>query len=196
MGKQLGVAFVLEGSVRKTGNRLRITAQLINVADGYHLWSETYDREMTNLLAIQTEVSQQVVKALRVTLGVDDARALTKLATGNPEAHRLYLLGRFHFGKGNWVGYTNAQRSFEEAIKLDPNNALAYCGLADNYGFFRWKYDPGTRGLGAPKGIGGKGAGARSDPRGGAFFFGAGAHRHVRLAGWGAGNQAGLGAQP
>src|SRR6185369_9802901 len=76
MAKQLGVAFVLEGSVRKTGNKLRITAQLINAADGYHLWSETYDRDMTDLLAIQSEVSQQVVKMLRVTLGVEESRAL------------------------------------------------------------------------------------------------------------------------
>ena len=135
VGKQLGVAYVLEGSVRRTGGKLRITTQLINVADGYHLWSETYDREMTDLLAIETEVSQQVVKALRVTLGVEDSRAIAKRATENPEAHRLYLLGRYHFAKANWAGYSSAERYFNEAINADPGYALAYCGLADNVGF-------------------------------------------------------------
>ena len=136
VGEKLHVGTVLEGSVRKTGNKLRITAQLINVADGYHLWSETYDREMTDLLAIQEEVSLQVVKALRVTLGVEESRVLTKRATVNPEAHRLYLLGRYHFARGNFSSSTSADRYFNEAIKLDPDYALAYCGLADNLGFF------------------------------------------------------------
>ena len=143
VGEKLHVGTVLEGSVRKTGNKLRITAQLINVADGYHLWSETYDREMTDLLAIQEEVSLQVVKALRVTLGVEESRVLTKRATVNPEAHRLYLLGRHHLGKGNFTGSTNADRYFNEAIKLDPAYALAYCGLADNLGFFGGNVIPG-----------------------------------------------------
>ena len=99
MGEQLRVNTVLEGSVRKAGDKLRITTQLINVADGYHLWSETYDRDMKDILAVEGDVAQRVVEALKIKLGVDEARALTKKATENPEAHRLYLLGRYYTAK-------------------------------------------------------------------------------------------------
>ena len=96
VGEQLHVSAVLEGSVRKAGDKLRITAQLINVADGFHLWSETYDRDMKDIFAVQSDVAKRVVQALEVQLGVDDERALAKKPTENPEAHRLYLLGRYH----------------------------------------------------------------------------------------------------
>jgi TolB-like protein/Tfp pilus assembly protein PilF len=135
VGEQLHVNAVLEGSVRKAGDKLRITAQLINVADGFHLWSETYDRDMKDILAVQSDVARRVVEALQVQLGVDEARALTKKATENPEAHRLYLLGRYHFAKFTRAGWTNAIHYFEQALQLDPNFALAYCGLADTYGW-------------------------------------------------------------
>ncbi len=134
VGEQLHVSTVLEGSVRKAGKTLRITAQLINVADGYNLWSQTYDKEMTDILAIQSDVAQQVVQALKIQLGVEDARALAKKATVNTEAHRLYLLGRFHFTKTTQAGWADAIQAFTQAIQLDPGYALAYCGLADNYG--------------------------------------------------------------
>ncbi len=133
VGQQLHVNAVLEGSVRKAGEKLRITAQLINVADGYHLWSETYDRDMSDILAVETDVAQRVVQALKVQLGVEGARALAKKPTENPEAHRLYLLGRYHFDKFTRAGWTSALRCFEQAIQLDPTYALAYCGLADTY---------------------------------------------------------------
>src|SRR5207248_8701679 len=94
VGEQLHVNAVLEGSVRKAGDTLRITAQLINVADGYHLWSETYDRPLKDLLAVQTDVAQRVVQALQVQLGVEDTRVLARKPTENAEAYRLYLLGR------------------------------------------------------------------------------------------------------
>jgi len=135
VGEQLHVNAVLEGSVRKVGDKLRITAQLINVADGFHLWSETYDRDMKDILAVQSDVARRVVEALQVQLGVEEARALTKKPTENPEAHRLYLLGRYHFAKFTRAGWTNAIRSFEQALQIDPNFALAYCGLADTYGW-------------------------------------------------------------
>jgi TolB-like protein/tetratricopeptide (TPR) repeat protein len=143
VGKQLGVAYVLEGSVRRTGTKLRITTQLINAADGYHLWSETYDRDMNDLLAIQTEVSQQVVTALLGRLGVEESRVIAKRATENPEAHRLYLLGRYHFGKNTRAGWDEAIRSFNEALRLDPNYALAYCGISDTYGWIGGNTMPG-----------------------------------------------------
>jgi adenylate cyclase len=134
---------VLEGSVRKAGDKLRITAQLINVADGFHLWSETYDGDMKDILAVQSDVARRVVEALQVQLGVDEARALAKKPTENPEAHRLYLLGRYHFAKFTRAGWTNAIRSFEQALQVDPNFALAYCGLADTYGWAGGQTLPG-----------------------------------------------------
>ena len=135
VGEQLHVNAVLEGSVRKAGDKLRITAQLINVADGYHLWSETYDGDMKDILAMQSDVAQRVVRALQVQLGVEEARALTKKPTENAEAYRLYLLGRYHFAKFTRIGWTNAIHYFEQALQVDPNYALAYCGLADTYGW-------------------------------------------------------------
>jgi len=143
VGEQLHVTTVLEGSVRKAGDKLRITAQLINVADGFHLWSTNYDRDMKDILAVQTEVAQQVVQVLQVKLGVEAARALAKAPTGNPEAHRLYLLGRYHFGKATQAGWFDAIQAFNQAIQLDPGYALAYCGLADNYGFLGGSFMPG-----------------------------------------------------
>ena len=134
VGAELHVKTVLEGSVRKAGDKLRITAQLINVADGYHLWSETYDRDMKDILAVESDVARRVVEALKVKLGVNEARTLTKKATENPEAYRLYLLGRYHDAKFTQADVAEAVRYFEQALELDPNFALAYCGLADNYG--------------------------------------------------------------
>src|SRR5438552_15025819 len=131
VGDQLHVNTVLEGSVRKAGEKLRVTAQLINVADGYHLWSEDYDGDLKDIFAFQSKVAKRVVEALQVKLGVEVARALAKKPTEDPEAHRLYLLGRYEFGKYSEAGWTSSIRYYEQALKLDPNYALAYCGLAD-----------------------------------------------------------------
>ena len=135
VGEQLHVNAVLEGSVRKAGEKLRITAQLVNVADGYHLWSETYDRDMKDILAVQSDVAQRVVQALELQLGGEEARALAKKPTENAEAYRLYLLGRYHFNKFTRAGWTNAIHYFEQALQVDSAYALAYCGLADTYGW-------------------------------------------------------------
>jgi serine/threonine-protein kinase len=135
VGDQLHVGTVLEGSVRKAGEKLRVTAQLINVSDGYHLWSKDYDGDVKDILNFQSNVAEQVVQALQVQLGTEAARALSKKPTENPEAHRLYLLGRYEFAKYTQTGWNNAIRYYEEALKLDPNYALAYCGLADNYAY-------------------------------------------------------------
>ena len=143
VGEQLHVNAVLEGSVRKAGDKLRITAQLVNVADGFHLWSETYDGDMKDILAVQSDVAKRVVQALQIQLGVDETRALAKKATENPEAHRLYLLGRYHFGKFTRAGWTNAIHSYEGALQVDPNFVLAYCGLADTYGWAGGQLMPG-----------------------------------------------------
>jgi len=143
VGEQLHVNAVLEGSVRKAGDKLRITAQLINVADGFHLWSDTYDRDMKDILAVQSDVARRVVEALQVQLGVEEARALTKKPTENPEAHRLYLLGRYHFAKFTRAGWDNAIHYYEQALEVDPTFALAYCGLADTYGWAGGQTLPG-----------------------------------------------------
>ena len=143
VGEQLHVSTVLEGSVRKAGDKLRVTAQLINVADGYHLWSEDYDGDMKDIFAFQSSVAQRVVEALQVQLGVKEARALTRKPTENPEAHRLYLLGRYNFAKFTQEGWTKAIDYFEQALRLDPSYALAYCGLADTYGLLGGHAMPG-----------------------------------------------------
>ena len=135
VGDQLHVGTVLEGSVRKAGDKLRVTAQLINASDGYPLWSKAYDGDVKDILNFQSNVAEQVVQALQVQLGTEAARALSKKPTENPEAHRLYLLGRYEFAKYTQAGWNNAIRYYEEALKLDPNYALAYCGLADNYAY-------------------------------------------------------------
>jgi adenylate cyclase len=135
VGEQLHVNAVLEGSVRKAGDKLRITAQLVNVADGFHLWSETYDGDMKDILAVQSDVAKRVVQALQVQLRGEEERALSKKPTENPEAYRFYLLGRYHFAKFTRVGWTTAIQYFEQALQIDPNYALAYCGLADTYGW-------------------------------------------------------------
>jgi serine/threonine-protein kinase len=135
VGNQLHVGTVLEGSVRKAGDKLRVTAQLINVSDGYHLWSRDYDGDTKDILNFQSNVAEQVVQTLQLKLESEEKRALAKKPTENPEAHRLYLLGRYEFAKYTQAGWNNAIRYYEEALKRDPDYALAYCGLADNYGY-------------------------------------------------------------
>jgi TolB-like protein/class 3 adenylate cyclase/Flp pilus assembly protein TadD len=133
IGDQLHVHAVLEGSVRKAANRLRITTQLINIADGYHLWTETYDRDMADIFAIQTEVAQRVADALKVTLLADERQRLERKPTENLEAYNLYLLGRYHLNKRTEEGIQKGIEQFEQAIDKDPNYAAAYTGLADCY---------------------------------------------------------------
>src|ERR1043166_4527637 len=143
VGDQLHVGTVLEGSVRKAGDKLRVTTQLINVSDGYHLWSKDYDGDVRDILNFQSNVAEQVVQALKVQLGTEAARALAKTPTENPEAHRLYFLGRYEFGKYTRAGWTNAIHYFEQALQIDPAYTLAYCGLADTYGWAGGQTLPG-----------------------------------------------------
>src|SRR5467141_715563 len=151
VGDQLHVNTVLEGSVRKAGEKLRVTAQLVNVADGYHLWSEDYDGDFKDIFTLQSNVAKRVVEALQVKLGVEETRALAKKPTENPEAHRLYLLGRYEFGKYSQAGWTSSIRYYEQALKLDPNYALAYCGLADTYAYMGGVVMPSKEAVGKEK---------------------------------------------
>jgi eukaryotic-like serine/threonine-protein kinase len=127
IGDQLGVATVLEGSVRQSGNRLRITAQLTSVADGYHLWSERYDRDLTDVFAIQDEIANAIAKKLQVR--VDQSAELVKPATANVDAYSLYLKGRaLELQRG--PALHPAVECFEQAVGLDPGYAAAYAELA------------------------------------------------------------------
>jgi adenylate cyclase len=130
IGRKLRVSTVLEGSVRKMGNRLRITAQLVNVADGYHLWSERYDREMEDVFAIQDDISQAIVKALRVILSEGEKKAIESSRTDNLQAYEFYLRGR-QFFEFRRKSLEYARQMFKRAIELDPNYALAHAGIAD-----------------------------------------------------------------
>jgi len=133
IGKQLNVSTVLEGSVSKAGNKIRISAQLNNVADGYHLWAETYDRYMTDILEIRSDISKKVADALKVQLGVKETQLLAKKPSENSEAYEIYLLGRFELNKFTEEGFTKSVQHFQQAIALDPKFALAYASLADAY---------------------------------------------------------------
>jgi eukaryotic-like serine/threonine-protein kinase len=129
IGRRLGVGTLLEGSVRKAGNRLRISAQLINAGDGYQLWSETYDRDLTDVFAIQDEISRTIAGALRLRLvGRPDA-ALVEAGTTSLEAYNLYLKGRYHSSTRTLDGLKRAIGYFERAIQSDPLYAAAYAEL-------------------------------------------------------------------
>jgi serine/threonine protein kinase/tetratricopeptide (TPR) repeat protein len=134
IGQLLNVKTVLEGSVRRVGQRVRITAQLINARDGYHIWSERYDREIEDVFEIQDEIARTIVDRLKVKLTTAQDEALGKRHTENVEAYELYLRGRHCCDRWNMKGMLEkAIRHFEHALAKDPNYALAYHGLADAY---------------------------------------------------------------
>jgi len=126
IGEKLGVATLLEGTVRKQGERVRIVAELINAADGIELWTRTFDRELKDIFAVQQEIAAAVASSLKVTLlGADSSSAQTA-ATKSVEAHNAYLQGHFYFQRRNLDDYRKAVAYFDQAIQVDPNYALAY----------------------------------------------------------------------
>jgi serine/threonine protein kinase/Flp pilus assembly protein TadD len=141
VGEQLNVTTVLEGSVRKAGSKLRVTAQLVNVTDGYHLWSEKYDRELQDVFAIQDEIAGNIVRALRVVLSDAEKRAIEKAPTANVQAYDYYLRGRQFFHQFRRTGMQFARRMFERAIEVDPGYAIAYAGVADCCSFLYMYWD-------------------------------------------------------
>jgi TolB-like protein/Tfp pilus assembly protein PilF len=132
IGSRLNVSTVLEGSVRKSGNRVRISVQLVNVPDGYHLWSEKYDREMKDIFDIQDEISLAIVDALKLKL-LGTEQSVVKRYTDNTEAYQLYLKGRFFVNQRTSASLLKAIDYFNQAITLDSNYPLGYAGLADAY---------------------------------------------------------------
>ena len=134
IGEQLHVSTVLEGSVLQAGNRLRVTVQLSNVADGYQLWSERYDKEMTTIFDIQDSIAQNIVARLKLTLEGSAESLVSERHPENVEAYALYLNGRFHADKYEEPELRRAIAYFEEALEEQADYALAYAGLADAYG--------------------------------------------------------------
>ena len=138
IGKILGVTTVLEGSVRKVGDHVRITVQLANAADGYHIWSERYDREMKDIFEVQDEITLAVVDALKVKLLGKELSAVLQKGTDNREAYELYLRGRALWSRRTHAAFLTAIEHFERAIELDPEYTLACVGLADCYSFLAY----------------------------------------------------------
>jgi TolB-like protein/class 3 adenylate cyclase len=135
LGQKLGVNTVLEGSVRKQGNRLRVTVQLVNVEDGFHLWSEKYDREIDDIFAIQDEIALAVTAKLKITLLETERAIITKTPTENKEAYDFYLKGRFYWNRRG-PGLKKGLEYFLKAAELDPEFSLALAGIADTYALF------------------------------------------------------------
>ena len=136
IGKILNVENILEGSVRKAGNKVRITAQLISAIDGYHLWSDTFDRDLEDIFAVQDEISKIITAQLRIQLSLDSHKqTLVEQPTKNIEAYNLYLKGRYYWNKWSPENVKNAIAHFHEAIKLEPSYVAAYASLAGCYIF-------------------------------------------------------------
>ncbi|MDH4271039.1 MAG: protein kinase [Candidatus Aminicenantes bacterium] len=141
IGKSLNVGAVLEGSVQKAGNRLRITAQLISVSDGYHIWSERFDKTMDDVFAIQDEIAMAIVEKLAVKLKKGEKEKITKRHTQDKKAYNLYLKGRYFWNRRYKGDMIKAVRFYQKAVSKDPHYALPYVGVADVFNIFgMWAY--------------------------------------------------------
>ena len=139
IGRKLGVSYLLEGSVQRAGGQIRVTAQLVKVSDGYHLWSERYDREFKDVFAIQDEITHQIVESLKIQLNANQAEVRSRRRSDNLQAYELYLKGRYFLNQRTKNSLRQAQENFQAAIKIDPGYALAISGLADSY-FLQYAY--------------------------------------------------------
>ena len=131
IARQLGVANILEGSVQKAGDQVRVNVQLINALNDAHLWADTYDRKLTDIFAVESEIAKTVAETLQAKLDGRAEKELASRPTENPEAHQLYLKGRYFWNKRSTANLRKSIEYFQEAIDLDPNYALAYAGLGD-----------------------------------------------------------------
>jgi serine/threonine protein kinase/Flp pilus assembly protein TadD len=141
IGRRIGVDAVMEGSVRKAQNRLRISSQIVSVADGYHIWSGQFDREVEDVFSIQEEIAQNIVAALEVELNENEKRALETSPTADVDAYDFYLRGRNFFYQSKRISIYYAIEMFTQATERDPGYALAYAGLADCYSYFYMYFD-------------------------------------------------------
>ncbi|MBA3674335.1 MAG: guanylate cyclase, partial [Chitinophagaceae bacterium] len=136
VGIKLGVSTVLEGSVRRAGKKIRITAQLINTSDGYHIWSEVYNSDLEDIFQVQDEISLKIVNRLKENFAAGSKKeSIIKPLTENIDAYNLYLKGRYHWNRSNPEDISKAVKIFEEVIRLDPDFALPYCALSFCYSF-------------------------------------------------------------
>jgi TolB-like protein/Tfp pilus assembly protein PilF len=133
IAKQLGVAHILEGSVQKANDQVRVNVQLINALTDAHLWADTFDRKLTDIFAVESEIAKTIAETLQAKITGSEKNSIAKAPTANPEAYELYLKGRFFWNKRSGVDLRKAIEFFNQAIAKDPNYALAYAGLADSY---------------------------------------------------------------
>jgi TolB-like protein/Tfp pilus assembly protein PilF len=133
IARQLGVANILEGSVQKSGNDVRVNVELIDAATQAHLWAEMYDRKLTDIFKVESEIAAAIAEALQAKLTGAEKKAIAKRPTANPEAYELYLEGRYFWNKRTGADLQTSLQYFEQAIAKDPNYALAYAGLAESY---------------------------------------------------------------
>ena len=141
IAKRLGVAHILEGTLQKAADQVRVNVQLIKAENDSHLWSEKYDRKLTDIFVVESEIATEIAAALKAKLTGAEKHALISRSTENTEAHQFYLKGRYYWNRRGEEGLRKATEYFEHAIKADPNYALAYAGLADSYallGFHGW----------------------------------------------------------
>jgi TolB-like protein/tetratricopeptide (TPR) repeat protein len=132
-GRELGVDAVLEGNVRKSGDRIRVTVQLVSISTGSQLWADTFDENVSDVFTVEDRVSMRVTSTLRLKLTEEERRQLAKRATGSTEAYEMYLKGRFYWNKRTPDTLLKSTEYFDKAIALEPNFALAYAGMADSY---------------------------------------------------------------
>jgi len=133
IARELNVDAIIEGTVLRSGDRVRITAQLIHAPDDRHLWAESYEREIRDVLGLQSELARAIVEEIRVELSPRERAGLAETRPVNPEAYQLYLKGRYHWNKRTEEGVRKALDYFERAVDVDPGCAPAYCGLSDSY---------------------------------------------------------------
>ena len=135
IGRELGVDGIVEGSVLRVGDRVRITAQLIHATSDRHLWAESYERDMRDVLALQGDVAQAIAAQIRIEVAPEERTRLASARPVNPESYQLYLMGRYHAGKATFEGFSKGIEYFQQAIEKDPGNALAYAGVAHCYAY-------------------------------------------------------------
>ena len=138
IAKQLGVAHILEGSVQKSSDQVRVNVQLINAMTDAHLWAETYDRKLTDIFAVESEIAKAIAETLQAKLSGAEKSSIAKAPTANPEAYELYLKGRFFWNKRTGDDLRKSIEYLKQAIAKDPGYALAYAALADSYGLLRF----------------------------------------------------------
>jgi hypothetical protein len=137
IAKQLGVAHIVEGSVQKANDQVRVNVQLINALTDAHLWADTYDRKLTDIFAVESEIAKTIAETLQAKLTGSEKASIAKTPTVNPDAYELYLKGRFFWNKRTGDDLRKSIEYLKRAVAKDPGYALAYAGLADSYGLLQ-----------------------------------------------------------